>query len=756
MKKATRKFLFVLAFVVGISYFAFTVMFFDPFEESFLDGYEGSAVAIEYVAPKNVDYFVHKRGLEEDFRPEEFPVPAAWDSVRLSRPWQRFTRTSLHAELATSLGVSERVREVREALADVPILDPVTDLLGQDLAVFGRVAGRGFTESEMCVIAAGTRTAKLAYEAAGQGWLRGLLSIPIEMEEDENGVRHLTLQDGTSLYLFRHAELFVISTGPLLVKEVIDLIGDREKSLGYSRSYHATVAQDVDEWAGMRRNRQEVTEQEVGERVQLYGNLQTLFSRTEADERFLEPRGQVSRYILGRMFNPRYFETATIDLGFGNTLDLRGNIVFNKEAASQAESGFYDRKTFELKKAMDGAAALLPADTFFVMAARIDPGQFLPSLIRGLEETDPAAKALLDDLIQKIRKFRPDFRPGSSMEAVRAIASMLGQDIVVAMVRDTYYGSPTSPTPIVAIFLTVDDRGPSFDVLDRAQGNPAKATGYNGFIYPLMKAHSHLQQEGRGVAKWYRVWHEVKGSENERFIQDVTLEGTDIRNVAFGIIDPASKTTGPWRLAITMSPRVLDMVVPDDDGGTRTEERGTAHELMTDFIKLSTKGNGETAWAKDHLNGGNRRIDSLLKSKKYQEGSDFLEGFASVAVYLDAAGMKEVLIDHSRAIADDGTQIDWRSVKAEIERDLLATDFKSWKGREMPQSVQQKFEQAVLERTERIEQERKMTAVPAAKKEFEEGLTWLDLFKDAFLAARIDERSFNIELRAKVRTNLDE
>ncbi|MFG0318785.1 MAG: hypothetical protein ACF8XB_16045 [Planctomycetota bacterium JB042] len=756
MKKATRKVLFVLAFVVGLSYFAFTILFFDPFEEEVLGAYEGSAVAIEYVVPKNVDYFVHKRGLEDDFRPGEFPVPAAWEDVELSRPWQRFARTSLHAELAESLGVDETIEEIRRACREVPVLDPLTDLLGKDLAVFGRVAGRGFDESETCIVAAGTRMAKLAYEAAGQAWLRGLLSIPIEVEEDEYGVRRVTLEDGTTIHLYRHHEVFVLGTGPLLVREVIGLLDDRERSLGYARAYHATVAQDVDEWAGLRRDRQEVTEDEVGERVQVHGDLRTLFSRTEADERFLEHRGQVSRWILGRMFNPRYFETVTLDLGFGDVLDLRGNIVFNKDAAAQAESGFYDRKTFELKKAMDGAAALLPDETFFVMAARIDPGQFLPSLIRGLEQTDPAAKELLDDLIRRVRKFRPDFRPGTSMEAVRTIASWLGQDIVVAMVRDTYFGPPARPTPIIAIFLTVDERGPTFDVLDRAQGNPAKATGYNGFVYPLMKAHSRLQQEGRGIAKWYRVWHEVKGSPNERFIQDVILKGTDIQNISFGIIDPAEQTKGPWRLAITLSPRAIDMVVPEEGGGTRTEERGTAHELITDFIKLSSKGNGESAWAQDYHNGGNRRIDSLLKSEKYREGSDFLEGFASVALYLDAAGMKEVLLDHARLVADSGTQIDWRQVKAGIEEELLAGEFSSWKGREMPQGVRERFEQAVLERTEQIERERKMTAVPVAQKEFEEGLTWLELFKDAFLAARIDERSFNIELRAKVRTNLDE
>jgi len=755
VKKATRKVLLVLAFVVGLSYFAFTIVFFDPFEDSYLGSYDGAAVAIEYVVPKNVDFFVHKRGLEDDFDLDEFPVPAVWDEVRKSRSWQRFERTSLHDEVSDSLSIEARVDQIREAIEQVPILDPLADLLGHDVAVFGRVAGRGFDEDETCIVTAGTRTAKFAYEAAGQGWLRGMLSIPVEVEEDDWGIRHLTLEGGAELWMVRHQELFVISTGPLLVKEVVDLLDDREKSLGYSRQYHATVAQDVDEWAGLKRNRAEVSVEEVEERVQLHSNLQTLFSFTEGDERFLEHRGQLSRWLLGRMFNPRYFETMTLDLGFGDALDLRGMVVFNKDAASKAESGFYDRKTFQLKKAMDDAAALLPADTFFLMAARIDPRQFLPALIRGLEETDPAAKALLDDLIQKIRRFRPDFRAGSSMEAARQIASILGQDIVVAMMRDTYYGTSQSPTPVVAIFLTVDDRGPTFDALELAKGNPAKSTGYNGFIFPLMKAHTRLQQEGRGVAKWYRVWHETKGSPNERFVQDVILKGTDIQNVAFGLIDPASKTKGPWRLAITMSGRVIDMDVADGNGGTETQERGTAHEMMTDFIKLSLKGNGETTWAKDHYRGDTRQVDSLLKSEKYQRGGDFLEGFASVAAFLDAEGMKQVLADYSRQVADEETQIDWATVKAEIEAELMAGDFKAWQDRSIPDDVQQKIERAVLARTEEIERERKLTTVPEAAADYEESLAWLDLFKDAFLAARIDESSFNIELRAKVRTNLD-
>ena len=102
MKKATKRILTILAFVVGLSYFTFTLVLFDPFEGSYLDDFEGLPVALEYVVPRNVDFFAHKRALENDFEIEEFPVPGVWDTIRFNRTWRRFEETPLYEDKAIS------------------------------------------------------------------------------------------------------------------------------------------------------------------------------------------------------------------------------------------------------------------------------------------------------------------------------------------------------------------------------------------------------------------------------------------------------------------------------------------------------------------------------------------------------------------------------------------------------------------------------------------------------------------------------
>ena len=755
MKKGSKRALISLAFVVGLSYFAFTMLLFDPFEGSYMDAYEGKPVALEYVVPRNVDFFGHKRSLENNFEVAEFPVPGAWDSIRLSKNWQRFERTPLYQQLSVDLALSEKIDRIRKATEEIPLLHPLVDLIGRDAAFFGRLKGRGFEETEVAGVCLASGMAKLAYELAGSGLVRSLLGLNLEVEVDAEGIRKLSFDGGDGIYTYRHKDLFVLCTGPLLIKEMVLLLDvGREQSLGWARRYHSTVAQDVSEFAGMASAAPTVFE-DIDRRVQLHFNLPTMFSLTESDEDFLEDRSQVSRWVLARLFNPRYFDEITLDVGFGETLDLRGMIGFDKEQAKAAEIGFFSQRTFQLRETMDQVASMVPEQTWFLMSARLDPGKFLPKLVSGLTDTDPQARELLDELIAAIRRHRPDFQAGDAMEAARHMGSILGQDVVVALVRDEYFGAPESAAPLLAIFLKVNDRGPDFETLRKEAGSGLRHGGYNGFIFPIMQAHGRLQQKGRGVAKWYKVWHEKQGSPEERFVQDVVLQGTEIRNVSFGIIDPSSKSTGPWTLAVVLSPQATELEIKEGDGETTMQERGTANELITDIIKLSVS-NGEPKLVRDSYSDGTRTVTSLLKSPKYQLDQEFLQGFASVALYLDAAGWKQVLRDGALAHAKEQTEIDWPVEAARIEAELMAGEFASWKGKQMPTSVQGRFDQAIEERKDRMEQDREMNLIPKLRREYEENLAWVDLIQSAFMAARIDETSGNIEVRAKIRTRLND
>ncbi|MBI4880268.1 MAG: hypothetical protein HY812_11510 [Planctomycetes bacterium] len=760
MKRATKSILTILVFAVGLSYFGFTLFFFDPFEGSYQDDFADSPIALEFVVPRNIDYFVHKRSLQNDFDQYEFPIPYLWDRVRLTRNWQKLESTPLYEQAAGQLDLAAKVEKVRAAVSRVPLLDPLADLLGRDAAVFGRLGGRVYKDPETAAVFLGSALAKFAYEVAGYGALRSLFGMPFAVEEDERGVRSITLEDGTRIHVYRRQDLFVVGNGPLLVREVVDLLDlgreGREGSLGRLRRYNVTVAQqEANEFAGVATNQQLVFEQ-VDERLQLHADLPAMLSLVDFDEAFLEPRGEVSRWLLARLFSPRYYKDCTLDVGFGDVLDLRSMVGFNREAAEAAESGFYDRRTFELRKAMDEAAALVPEDTYFLMAARVDMQKFLPKLLAGLTEVDPAARELMDELIAAIRRMRPDFRAGNSMEAARYAATLLGQDVVVALKRDTYFGPPENPAPLVGIFLQVKERGPDFEELEKAQGNPQVSTGYNGFIFPIQKAHNNLKQQERGVCKWYRVWHEKAGSPNERFVQDVVLIGTGIRNVSFGIIDPRSQTEGPWTLAVVMSPRAA-LLESAEGGAGENEWRGTAHEMITDFIKLSVSGGAPTS-APNGYTKEVRMVRSLRESRKYQEGREFLQGFASVAVYLDFARWKEVLFDGSLAYAEQATELDteeWQEVARGVRQHLLDGEFAAWRGKEMPAAVKERFDRAVEAQKAAIDRERLSTAVPQRQRDYEESLAWVDFFRDAFLAARIEETGENIELRARIRTQLD-
>lgn len=743
-----KKALVVLAFVAGLSYFAFTLLFFDPFEARLLESEREKAIAIEYTVPRTIDFFAHKRGLIDDIDVIEFPVPRVWRQIETARTFREFAKTPLYAQAAQDLDLGTKIDELRAQLNDVPLLSPLDDVIGIDCAVFGRVKGRGYDHTEVALAFFGTGATKFAWEAAASGFVRSFVSMPFEVEDTESGTRKFAFADGKEIYGWRNLDFFVVSSGPNLVGEVKHLVESlevtRDATLGFARRYAATVAQDVTDFAGVRPTH-ETTAADLSNRIQLHANLGSLLSLTDADEAFLEPRGEVSRMVAAKMFNPNYFDELTLDIGVDSTIDVRGMLGFDKDKAEATESGFYDRKTFELQAMLDNAATRLPEDTWFVMAARVDMKQFLPTLVKALTDVDPDTRKTLDDVMQRFRKVRADFRPTNAMEAAQQLAMFLGDDIVFALRRDTYLGAPQRGMPIIALFFQVTDRGPSMEVLNAANGDPTKAKGFNGFVHPIIKSYTVLG----AMAKWFEVSYENK----DRAAQDVVINdpGSLVRNVSFGILDSQKKESGPWTLGVTISPRADTVVTKDHPEG---ELRGTGFEMLNEMFLLSRDPN-KAIVVTDLSTQQPRTVKALYQSERYQRGRGFLTGFASVAVYLDATRWRDVLRDQAQEVAEYEAQADrawWDAKRAEFSEQLMSGEFAQWRGKTMPPAMQERFDAKVKEMEEAVDAER----VAEARKAYEQGLAWVDLIEDAFLAARIDESTQNIELRAKIRTAIGE
>lgn len=760
MSKIARRIGIALVFIVGLGYFLFSNLVYDPFEGSYLDQFEGDPqVAIEYAIPREVDWMLHKRGLAADFEESEFPVTDLAASIELRKDFRRFAETDYAAKLAATMQLKERIEKAREAVAGVPVIDVVADVLGTDCAVFGRIKGFGYDEDEVAAVFLGSRSMRFAYATAMNSVLRSLFGVPVEVDETENGVTRITTSDGQAIYIHRVKDLFVVGSGPKLVREVMDLIdAGIDQSLGRSRGYYSTVAQDVPEFAGLK-----VIESTRGpsveQRTQLHARLPALFSLTDADERFLEPFGEVSRWLMARLFNPRYFNALTIDLAMEDAIELKGTLGFDREMAENAKTGFYNRPTFELKKAMDRAARVLPDDTSFVLAARVDIKRFFPQIVDGLREVDPHAVGLIDDVIKSVRKIRPDFRATNAAEAMRNFADFLGDDVVVAVKRDTYFGIPKHPLPLIAFFFEVTERGPSFEELKKANGDPAKSRGYNGFVYPIRTAHTNIRAQGASIANWFNVTHggtpAADGSTpNARYVEEVILSGTtDLKNVAFGIVDPASKTTRPWTLVLVLSPHVESRPVVRD-GKTKNEDFGTAQELISDVITLDGHAEDTPITRTDASKTSTRTLRRLSTAEKYRQGSAFLDRFASVAMYVDAAGLKDILADRAEAYAEQASAIDWQTETTRLTEELMNGEYAQWRNKTMPDKTKKEFEARLFAMKEEIERDRIQNVAPRLRSEYEEGLAWVDLFEDAFFAARIDDKDQIIELGARIRTSL--
>lgn len=767
MSKIARRISVVLVFVVGLGYFLFSNLVYNPFEGSYMDQFEGTPeVALEYVIPREVDWMFHKRGLAADFEESEFPIPDLAAQIQLKKNFRRFAETPYATQLAESLKLTERIEKVRASIEELPVLDVVADVLGTDCAVFGRLKGFGYDHDETAVVFLGSNTMRFAYASTMSPLLRSIFGMPVEVSETETGVTQWTMPDGVVVYTHRMKDLFVVSDGPNLVQEVRALIdAGIDQSLGRSRGYNSTVAQDVPGFAGLTKVIDADRGPSVELRSQFHARLSTLFSLTDADEAILDPMGEVSRWLFARLFNPRYFRALTVDVAMEDAIELKGTLGFDREMAENAKTGFYNRSTFELKKAMDRVAAVLPDDTSFVMAARVDIKRFLPQIVDGLREVDPVVVELIDDLIKSVRKTRPDFRATNASEAMRNFADFLGDDVVVAVKRDSYFGAPKHPLPLIALFLEVTERGPSFDDLKKANGDPAKSRGYNGFVFPIMTSHTNIRAKSASVANWFNVTHNTtKAADgsmpNARFVQEVILSGTtDLRNIAFGIIDPASKNSGPWTMVLVLSPHVESRPVVRD-GKTKNEDFGTAQEFISDIVNLdnhvdqSGKLLESGLIRNDASMTSQRTVRRLLYSDKYRQGSAFLDRFASVAMFLDAAGWKQILADQAESIAEEASAIDWAKETPRLTEELMNGEFASWRGKTLPEKTQKEFDARLMASKEDLERDRVQNVVPRLRSEYEESLAWVDLFEDAFLAARIDDKDQIIELGARIRTTL--
>jgi hypothetical protein len=241
VKKLLRNLSFVLlggTLVLGL---LFTTLVYNPFEGSFGD--------IHGIVPRNVDFYLGKANLSDDF--EEFPRPRFWAGLEASTAWPALTQSRLFKSREADIGqVLRGLDEVKAQMAQVPLvrLQILGDVVGRELMLAGRV-GPTPGAFEVCAwsrvswkVRAGI--ALLGYDLV-RGGLGGAQVVP------DGALLKLQQAGSEPFWLARVKDVAICGNSRQLVPQSLDLaLGvSSEDSLGAAADYTDHLAAPLQAWS---------------------------------------------------------------------------------------------------------------------------------------------------------------------------------------------------------------------------------------------------------------------------------------------------------------------------------------------------------------------------------------------------------------------------------------------------------------------------------------------------------------------------
>lgn len=465
--------------VVGVLlYFAFTQFFFDPFE--------GSQKSFPVLVPHDVDLFVHRERLDSDMA--VFPMPRLLVRLKGTAEWRDLTGTDWWSGLEFPGQVAAFEQDVRNALHESP-LDPIADLLGNEIALVGRLPDLGLGDSQYALLARLSTKAKFLIEG---------LDIEVGLEKAFPGARMVTVPDPEwpglayrrlevpeqGVWFFaRELDLLVMSRSEVLVRDVLRIVlGNEETSLGLSRLYYghlppATGAPD--------------------ERLSLpfMLNLRQVLKRTEGDEALTRETPDALADALSKLVDLTLFEDMVGRVEIDNSLTVTLHAELDAARAQSERTGLLGTRTFRVDERMRDVFSLLPADTIFTVSFNCDFGALLTTLADSL--SDDVIK-LLNDTIKELAKYTPSWRVQNlrgPSGLLRHLDRALGDEITIAVREADHEFAPGSqPLPALAFFIRVRDLN-LWNQLDEAVVRGRHALG-------LGKDDLWQRDEGNGMQKW--------------------------------------------------------------------------------------------------------------------------------------------------------------------------------------------------------------------------------------------------------------
>ncbi len=391
--------------VAAITLLAVALLLFASIAVFVFNPLEGSLRDMRDIVPRDVDFFLRKLDLDEDF--VEAPEPHFWGDLAGHPGWyEKVVRGPTYRDLNGRGEITAALDEVRAQLASVRaqsggFFDIVEHVIGNELEIAGKLGDATGGGAAWCAYARVAWQAKAALGALRYGFAQervrqGGLEVSYEAP-----MFVLQAQGGPPLYAARYLDCVIAGNDRELVQRSYGIAtGEADaESFGASASYRDGVERRLREW-------EEQTDQ-AANAIEFYLRPDRYFGLPSItwDDRWPDPHHptDMNERVLASFFNLSSWLYLTGALIFEpDSLSLLADIELDRNKHTAFQGNFFQTERQSNRKWLRPFMSMVPANACAFAAMRMPAGDFMREMFGALTETE---RTEIDELLRRTDDF---------------------------------------------------------------------------------------------------------------------------------------------------------------------------------------------------------------------------------------------------------------------------------------------------------------------------------------------------------------
>ena len=366
--------------------------------------FEGSLPDMRDAVPRDVDFFLRKTDLAEDFT--NFPEPDFWKDLVASDGWQQLRGGPNFRSLNRDRSIEDALEAIREQANLIKdqswgYVDVLEDVIGTELQIAGRFGVGPSGGESWCVYTRVTWPLKFLWGVAGYGFAQEqFMQQGIQLSWEGAVATLESNQMPGPLFAARHLDCLMLSNDKQLLNSSLGLASGAgvEDSFGRSASYHDGVEKRLRDWENM-----------VGEpanAVEFYMRPDRYFPLVDWDDGWPDPRhpDDMNERVMASFLNLQnwLFLTGSAIFEHGS-LTLLADFEINQNLHTAFQAKFFKTEPQHRKEWLDPFLKMVPATACACAGMRMPASEFISEMYRSLGREE---KELLDENLRKTGKYR--------------------------------------------------------------------------------------------------------------------------------------------------------------------------------------------------------------------------------------------------------------------------------------------------------------------------------------------------------------